>query len=145
MKKAISIIGLVVGIALVATGMMAMTGSLDALNFSGITVDSTSFGGDFYTYSYRATRAAGVNVSRLGDFLESTIGVALAVAGLLTALVSLYGLGSAIQSQNQHAQLMAVAQVQVENERRNNELLTAVLYELQKANQPAPVEEETLL
>lgn len=43
-------------------------------SYSGITVTSTSFGADFYTYSYRATRAAAHNVEALGEYMETTGG-----------------------------------------------------------------------
>lgn len=43
-------------------------------SYSGTTVTSTSFGADFYTYSYRATRAAAHNINELGESLETTGG-----------------------------------------------------------------------
>lgn len=95
MKQKVCIAGVALGIIMVILGIVVLSGSArdaDALlSFSGEEPRDTSFGADFYTYSYDATRAAARNLSDLGELVEDAIGVLLLTLGAGAALLSLYG------------------------------------------------------
>ena len=148
MKKIACILGILLSVALAVLGLSIMNGGIPELSggtltydgsmssfstssaFSGLTVSSTSFGADFYTYSYKATRAAANNIESLGEYIDDVMprvlsgltainsntyklgsylskataavaGGALVVLGLFGFLLSLYGLGAAHESARQ--------------------------------------------
>ncbi len=101
-------LGWVLSVVMVVMGILVMTGALDALDFSGSTASNTSFGADFYTYSYRATRYAANNVDSLGDFVQQVSGLAMIFAGAAGALLSMYGLGAAKESEQKKELLQAL-------------------------------------
>ncbi len=121
MKKFACILGIILSVALIALGAYTMlegltgvqlgdkTLKLTSPNFSGDTASSSSFGADFYTYSYRATRYAANNVDELGDYLQEVVdtgmGTAMIVAGLFGLLLSFYGIGVANDSRKKMALL----------------------------------------
>jgi len=95
MKQKVCIAGVVLGVIMLILGIVVLSGSgrdADALlSFSGEEPRDTSFGGDFYTYSYKASRAAANNLADLGELVEDAIGVLLMAFGAGTVLLSLYG------------------------------------------------------
>ena len=76
MKKAFSILGMIFGGVIVVMGIIVLTMDM------GTHLDTASFGGDFYTYSYKATRAAANNVYYLEDIVRKGIGFLLIALGL---------------------------------------------------------------
>ena len=77
LAKVISLIGVAAGILVIILGIVVMD------SYSGSWSDtSTSFGGDFYTYSYKATARAGNNVDEVGDMLQQALGFILIAMGL---------------------------------------------------------------
>ena len=76
-KIIFAVIGILAGIATIIFSISVLSG----YNSWGYLSD-TSFGGDFYTYSYRATRAAAENVERLGRMLKDAVGYILMAIGL---------------------------------------------------------------
>lgn len=95
MKQKVCIAGVVLGIIMLILGIVVLSGSgrdADALlSFDGEQPERTSFGADFYTYSYKASRAAANNLADLGELVEDAIGVLLLAFGAGTVLLSLYG------------------------------------------------------
>ena len=77
MKKAFSTIGIIVGIAIVVMGIVVLR-----LKTGETYVESTSFKGDFYTYSYRATRIAAQNIGYLAQIVSKGIGFLLMAIGV---------------------------------------------------------------
>lgn len=117
MRKMAAIIGLVVSGVIALLGVLVLTGAI--LNFDGDTPSYTTFGADFYTYSYRATRYAANNVDELGEFAQGALGLLLLVAGAAGAALSLYGIGAAKESEEQR------------------ELMRAILRKMNQAEKPA--------
>ena len=110
MRKMAAIIGLVVSGVIALLGVLVLTGAI--LNFDGDTPSYTTFGADFYTYSYRATRYAANNVDALGEFAQGALGLVMLFAGAAGVLLSLYGLGAAQESEQKRTLLMALIQKQ---------------------------------
>lgn len=75
--KIIAVIGILAGVAIVVLGFVTM----DAYSGSWANT-STSFGGDFYTYSYQATAKAVNNVDNLGELMANAMGYLLIAIGL---------------------------------------------------------------
>lgn len=153
MKKLACFLGLILSIALIALGLYTMTNGLVGVevddnfdliqpNFSGDTASSTSFGADFYTYSYRATRYAANNVDALGDYLEQVVnvgaGTALCVTGLFGLLLSLYGFGAASASKKQLKLLKQIANKQITVPAAPAQKAPAATTPVAKAAAPAP-------
>lgn len=77
LKAIISLIGVAVGVVVIIFGLTVLD------SFYGTWSDSSvSFGGDFYTYVYKAAARAGNNVSNLGDMLEKAFGFVLIAMGM---------------------------------------------------------------
>lgn len=76
MKKTFCTAGIVAGAIIVIFGFIVL--SLDT-GYSGL--ESTSFGGDFYTYSYRATRVAAQNVCDLAEIVKKGFSFILIALG----------------------------------------------------------------
>jgi hypothetical protein len=77
LAKIISLIGVAAGILVIVLGIVVMS------SYSGSWSDtSTSFGADFYTYSYKATARAGNNIDEVGDMLQQALGFILIAMGL---------------------------------------------------------------
>ncbi len=77
LARIISLAGVVAGVLVIIFGIIVMG------SYSGSWSDtSTSFGGDFYTYSFRATARAGNNVKNLGEMLQQAFGFLLIAMGL---------------------------------------------------------------
>ena len=106
MRKMAAKIGLVVSGVIALLGVLVLTGAI--LNFDGDTPSYTTFGADFYTYSYRATRYAANNVEELGEFAQGALGLLLLVAGAAGAALSLYGIGAAKESEEQRLLMWAI-------------------------------------
>lgn len=82
MKK-ISIVGVVIGVLTVIVGIIVLN------MYTGSNPTSTSFGADFYTYIYRATRIAASNINDLGKILCCGLGFVLISMGLTEICVFL--------------------------------------------------------
>ena len=106
MRKMAAIIGLVVSGVIALLGVLVLTGAI--LNFDGDTPSYTTFGADFYTYSYRATRYAASNVDELGEFAQGALGLLQLVAGAAGAALCLYGFGAAKESEEQRLLMWAI-------------------------------------
>ena len=76
MKKLFPILGIVCGIVCCILGIVLMDASV------GVYADSASFGGDFYTYSVKATAAAANNVRHLAEAVVDGFGYLLLAIGL---------------------------------------------------------------
>lgn len=76
-KKGFSVLGIIVGVAAVIFGIVVFV-----TNTYLPTPSDTSFGGDFYTYSYRATRYVSENLSSIGKMLKLALGFILITFGL---------------------------------------------------------------
>ncbi|MBQ3080876.1 MAG: hypothetical protein IJB76_04110 [Clostridia bacterium] len=86
--KILSLLGIVAGVFFIIAGINCM----DVNYYSGGYLADTSFGADFYTYQYKATRIAAQNVTYLGDAFEgfaNAMGWALMGAGILSIGCSL--------------------------------------------------------
>ena len=110
MRKLASLIGIALSAVAILLGILILTGAI--LNFNGNTASYTTFGADFYTYSYRATRYAANNVDALGEFAQGALGLVMLFAGAAGVLLSLYGLGAAQESEQKRTLLMALIQKQ---------------------------------
>lgn len=146
MRKFVCLLGMLLSLSLIALGVYnQMEGftyldsdlELQHANYSGNTASSTSFGADFYTYSYRATRYAANNVHSLGSYVEDVVGMAsgvgLVVVGLAGLLVSIYGFCQAGASSKQHKQLARIADSCEKRAGKQQELFQQLLGN-QKAN-----------
>lgn len=76
MKKLFPILGIVCGIVCCILGIVLMDASV------GVYADSASFGGDFYTYSVKATAAAANNVRHLAEAVIDGFSYLLLAIGL---------------------------------------------------------------
>ena len=110
MRKLASLMGIVLSAVMILLGILILAGAI--LNFDGDTPSYTTFGADFYTYSYRATRYAANNVDALGEFAQGAVGLGVMLAGAAGVLLSLYGLGAAQESEQKRTLLMALIQKQ---------------------------------
>ena len=78
LKDKAKLIGLIVGTALIAVGIYRITNA-------GTTISSTSFGADFYTYTYQGI----VAISRILASIEVTIGWVIISIGAAIDVISL--------------------------------------------------------
>lgn len=92
MKRWICIAGMVLGVVMVIAGIVVLT------SFKGMEPNMVRFGGDFYTESYEATRAAAINLARIGSLLEKALGILLMTLGAGSVLLSLYGYAGSSES-----------------------------------------------
>lgn len=92
MKQKVCIAGVVLGIVMVIAGIVVLT------SFEGMEPNMVRFGGDFYTESYEATRAAAINLARIGSLLEKALGILLMTLGAGSVLLSLYGYAGSSES-----------------------------------------------
>ena len=88
-KKTWNLIGMLVGVAILMCGMVFATTPPES--YSTDSADYATFGGDFYTYEYDATRVAAhnaavtaSNIRELGRFLAHGFGAVLIATGALT-------------------------------------------------------------
>lgn len=114
MKALAAKLGWVLSVVMVVMGILVMTGALDSLDYNGSTASYTTFGADFYTYSYRATRYAANNVDELGELVQQVSGLAMIFAGAAGALISMYGLGAAKESEQKKELLQALLEKKTE-------------------------------
>ncbi len=84
MKKVFCIIGLVVGAHMMIFGFIVM-----GLEDGSTYLYSTTFGADFYTYSYRATRVAAENVGYLTIIVQK--GLSFLLIGLGAMDICMFG------------------------------------------------------
>ena len=96
MKKKLSILGMIVGLAFILVGVLAISGTFggDTVSASGApyTYDSgyATFGTDYYTYSVNnaaetasAARAAANNINHISGFLVTFCGITSMLFGLV--------------------------------------------------------------
>lgn len=117
--------GIIIGIAMILMGLIfAMT---PPESYSTETADYASFGADYYTYQYEATkivaRNAAVtanNIRELGEELALYFGVAFMFAGAL--VVVNYGKKAGeVKAENRALALAAKAEAETETEAVNTE------------------------
>ncbi len=116
MRKMAAKIGLVVSGVIALLGVLVLTGAI--LDYDGETASYSTFGSDFYTYSYRATRYAANNVDELGEMVQGGLGLALLVAGVAGAALSLYGIGAAEDSEEQRELMRAILRKMNQDEKK---------------------------
>lgn len=80
-----SVCGMVMGGFLVLFGIIMLVIASN-ISFSTPYISDTSFGGDFYTYQYRATRHAAENVSELGELIESVSTSTFTMGGFMAII-----------------------------------------------------------
>lgn len=146
MKKFACILGIILSLALISLGIYILADeSMPNGDFSGLTVSSTSFGADFYTYSYKATRAAANNVDSLGDFVEDVsvlaLGGGFTIAGVFGLLLSMYGLAAAKTSKRQ-IELLEEIRIACRGDERQIELLRQIANKQFTANVTLPAASE---
>ncbi|MBQ2954508.1 MAG: hypothetical protein IJE07_13335 [Clostridia bacterium] len=140
MRKFVCLLGMLLSIALIGLGVYnLMEGvtylksdfTLTEANYSGNSASDSSFGADFYTYSYRATRYAANNVNALGNYVEKIVFAAAtlgpAVLGLAGLLLSIYGFFAAGVSSKQLKCLRQIAEGLDRNAGKQEELLRQIL------------------
>lgn len=88
MKKSVSVIGMVAGVAIIVLGIVLATGS-SSIDFNGVYAESLKFGGDFYTEQHSATAKAVNNINNLGKSLEEALHFAFIVGGMITSAIGL--------------------------------------------------------
>lgn len=137
MRKMAAKIGLVVSGVIALLGVLVLTGAI--LNFDGDTPSYTTFGADFYTYSYRATRYAANNVDELGETVQGGLGLVLLVAGVAGVALSLYGIGAAEDSEEQRELMRAILRKMNQDEKNKAK---SVLKEPDPAAEPKSADEE---
>lgn len=137
MRKMAAKIGLVVSGVIALLGVLVLTGAI--LDFNGDTPSYTTFGADFYTYSYRATRYAANNVDELGEFAQGAFGLLLLVAGVAGAALSLYGIGAAEDSEEQRELMRAILRKMNQDEKNKEK---SVFKEPVPAAEPKSADEE---
>ena len=88
-KRIWNLIGMLVGLAILICGIVFAANPPES--YSTDSTDYATFGGDFYTYEYDATRIAARNaavtannIRELGKFLAHGLGAVLIAAGALT-------------------------------------------------------------
>ena len=147
MKKRAAISGLAQGILVFLLGVLILTGAV--LEYEGSEASYTTFGADFYTYSYRATRYAANNIHELGELVQAGLGLILAVAGAAGIVLSVYALG-AIQESAEQTQLLRSILMKMDKQPSAREvttqtdLLTAILQKMDEkpATAEPPAENE---
>lgn len=100
------LLGFIVGLAMILAGIVFL--ATPAETYSTRTPDSASFGADFYTYQYDATRATAQNAAvtannlrELGGKLAAYSGTFFLAAGALTAIH--YGKRTFVPKQGEEA------------------------------------------
>ncbi|MBR2415043.1 MAG: hypothetical protein IKB13_11130 [Clostridia bacterium] len=90
-KKMLNIIGAVIGVIVIILGVVFIATPADS--YYTDSADYASFGADFYTYQYQATRDAVTNtavtannIRELGEKVALYAGMAFILAGLLIVL-----------------------------------------------------------
>lgn len=90
-KQIWNLMGLILGVLLIITGIVFATNPPDSLSTD--TAEYASFGADFYTYQYKATRyaasnaaATAYNVRELGKAEAKYVGFLFIAAGALTVV-----------------------------------------------------------
>ncbi len=86
-----NLIGIIVGIAIIITGVVVMKNPPSSSSTQSS--ELVSFGGDYYTYQYSATRNAGINAAaaannlrEIGEMLALYAGLLFIALGLLTTV-----------------------------------------------------------
>ena len=78
--KIVTLLGVLAGVAIMIFGFIVLD------SYDGYWADtSVSFGGDFYSYSYKATAKAANNVDDLGEMMAQAMGFLLISIGLTDA------------------------------------------------------------
>ena len=94
MKKIFSYVGIAVGLAVVIMGFVVL-----GLETGNTYIESASFGGDFYTYSYSATRIAAQNVGYLAEIVGKGIAFLLIAIGATDICVFGFKLADVMKEQ----------------------------------------------
>ena len=81
MKKKFSISGIVVGVIIVFIGVYTIFGF--RMSYIGARPSSCTFGADYYTEQYGATRNAANNIAELGEFIDESSDFAFRIIGLV--------------------------------------------------------------
>ena len=87
-KKRLNMLGVLIGLVVIVFGVLCIANPADSYNTQS--ADYASFGADYYTYQYQATRDAvsntavtANNIRELGEMIATYAGAAFIVAGLL--------------------------------------------------------------
>ncbi len=131
-EKAWNLIGVAIGVIIIITGILFCATPADS--FSTTSVDTASFGGDFYTYEYKATRAAANNAAvaanNLRELSKKTanyVGCGFIFAGLLVTLeyAKKICLASRKEAPNMQENDAVISDVQTENTAEEEETSAA--------------------
>lgn len=105
MKKTVGWIYVLLGIAMIFYGWYVQGNPAES--YSTTTTDYASFGGDFYTYEYKATRAAASNaattannIRELGIKQAEYVGIGFIFAGILVLLKGCNSISDASSQEN---------------------------------------------
>ena len=80
MKKGFCVAGMIIGIVIFILGIVLAS---KKVNYSSDTTISYTFGADFYTEIYGATRNVSNHTARIGNMLESALNTFMKVFGLV--------------------------------------------------------------
>ena len=85
MKVVFSIIGMIIGVAIIVFGIYTFNNDSND-HCSGDTADYASFGADYYTYQYDATKKAADNIWYLAQYTVRANKEARTTTGIITIL-----------------------------------------------------------
>lgn len=98
MKNFLRIMGMLVGVSMIVFGIVTWVGAEYYTSINS--ADYASFGADFYTYIYRATRAAALNTAEIGDTLDKlaeTLTTAIGFMFICAGITEICYFGSKIE------------------------------------------------
>lgn len=84
MKKVFSLIGIVIGIAIIIFGIRLA--SINIYGYSGSYTSSYTFGADYYTEQYAATRNTANNLDNFAEYAERVVEKTMPCIGVIVAL-----------------------------------------------------------
>lgn len=87
MKKAFSIIGIIMGALIICLGLYIVNVSGVIDTYTGAFTSSHKFGADYYSYQYAATVDAADNVKALGKYISHNAEFGYKVLGLFVAFL----------------------------------------------------------
>lgn len=86
MKRVFSIIGVIIGILMIVLGLK-LYGNINAISYNGSLTSGYTFGADYYTEQYAATKNTADNVNALGSYVENSIKATGSTVGLFISLL----------------------------------------------------------
>ena len=91
-KRVFSILGIIAGLALIILGLYVWYEFSTRFSYSLVTAELTSFGGDYYTYEYKATRLVGMHLADIWFGIQNFLKICgFVIAGFGLAFTCLFG------------------------------------------------------